>query len=50
MTKNEFYTLVRQMRDAQKQYFRTRDQRILTCAKELERRVDNELAGQLEIS
>lgn len=36
----EFTTLVRQMRDVQKEYFRTRDKRILACSKELERRVD----------
>ena len=28
------------MRDAQKEYFRTRDKRMLTYSKELERRVD----------
>ena len=36
------------MRNAQKEYFRTRDKRILTCSKELERRVDNALSEHYE--
>lgn len=40
MDNKEFIELVRQMRNAQKEYFRTRDKRILACSKELERRVD----------
>ena len=48
MDSNEFYNLVRQMRNAQKEYFRTRDKRILTCSKELERRVDNAITEYYE--
>ena len=48
METKEFYDLVRQMRNAQKEYFRTRDKGILTCSKELERRVDNALSEHYE--
>ena len=48
MSEKEFYDLVRQMRNAQKEYFRTRDRRILTCSKELERRVDKALQEHFE--
>jgi len=37
----EFIELVKQMRDAQKRYFRDRDGEALSIAKELERRVDH---------
>lgn len=37
---NEFIELVREMRDAQKEYFRNRDKNVLQRSKELERRVD----------
>lgn len=37
---NEFIELVRQMREAQKEYFRTRDKQVLQRSKALEKRVD----------
>lgn len=40
MKENEFYDLVLQMRNAQKEYFRTRSKSVLECSKELERKVD----------
>lgn len=36
----DFIELVRQMRNAQKEYFKTRDKSILQQSKELERKVD----------
>jgi hypothetical protein len=39
----EFIELVRQMRSAQKEYFRTRSKDVLNRSKELERKVDAEL-------
>ena len=40
----EFIELVREMRNAQKEYFRTRDKNVLQRSKELERKVDSFLA------
>jgi uncharacterized protein Yka (UPF0111/DUF47 family) len=37
---NEFVELVREMRNAQKEYFKTRDKNVLQRIKELERKVD----------
>jgi hypothetical protein len=39
----EFIELVRQMRAAQKEYFKTRSKDVLNRSKELERKVDNYL-------
>jgi len=39
----DFKKLVAAMRDTQNVYFKTRNQRALIAAKELERKVDNEL-------
>ena len=39
----EFIELVRQMRAAQKEYFKTRSKDVLNRSKELERKVDAEL-------
>ena len=44
MNANEFRRLVRQMREAQTAYFKTRDASHLRAAKDYERRVDAELA------
>lgn len=44
---NEFIELVREMRNAQKEYFRTRDKNVLLKSKELERKVDSFLAWQV---
>ena len=43
MTDAEFRVLVLEMREAQKQYFKTRDASHLRAAKDYERRVDVEL-------
>ena len=40
----EFIELVREMRNAQKEYFKTRDKNVLQRSKELEREVDSFLA------
>lgn len=43
MTAKEFFMLVVQMRNAQKQYFRTRDKSDLQASKQLEKQVDDEI-------
>ena len=43
MTAKEFFTLVVQMRNAQKLYFRTRDKSDLQASKKLEKQVDDEI-------
>ncbi len=42
----EFYLLVKEMREAQKEYFRTRSKESLIKSKTLEKRVDEALSGQ----
>jgi hypothetical protein len=42
-TMKEFIELVREMRNAQKEYFKTRSKDALNRSKELERKVDNYL-------
>jgi hypothetical protein len=37
---NEYMQLVREMRNAQKEYFKTRDKNVLQRIKELERKID----------
>lgn len=44
MTSREFFWLVAQMRNAQNEYFRERDQRVLRRARALENEVDDEIA------
>lgn len=44
MTAREFFYLVSQMREAQNDYFRERDQHTLRRAKALETEVDREIA------
>lgn len=44
---NEFIELVREMRNAQKEYFKTRDKNVLQRSKELERKVDSFLTQQV---
>lgn len=44
MTAREFFYLVSQMREAQNDYFRERDQRTLRRARALEIEVDKEIA------
>ena len=42
-TMKEFIELVREMRNTQKEYFKTRSKDVLNRSKELERKVDAEL-------
>lgn len=44
MTTGEFADMVQKMREAQKNYFRTRLQRDLKLSKEMEKKVDDVLA------
>ena len=39
----EFMQLVREMRKAQKEYFKTRDRNVLAKSKQLEKRVDDKI-------
>jgi hypothetical protein len=48
MTNDEFRELVKKMRSAQKEYFRTRSRSLLIVAKELEKQVDLHLASDIE--
>jgi hypothetical protein len=41
----EFVNLVKQVREAQKKYFKTRDRNDLVASKQLERRLDDALAN-----
>jgi len=45
MNGEEFRDLVRRMRNAQKQYFQTRERNWLNLSKKFEREVDKELAN-----
>ena len=45
MESNEFVKLVAQMREAQRNYFKTRDRSWLGKSKALERQVDNQIAA-----
>ena len=49
MTYNEFKTLVRNMRNAQKKFFKTRNQDALVKSKEYEKQIDEELADQRKL-
>ena len=44
MNQSEFILLVEQMRNAQKEYFKTRDRMVLLKSKELEKKVDEQIA------
>lgn len=44
---NEFIELVREMRNAQKEYFKTRDKNVLLKSKELECKVDSFLTQRV---
>lgn len=46
MDDTEFRSLVKRMRDKQKEYFRTRDTTVLRESKDLERRVDEALTPE----
>lgn len=43
MEANEFVKLVKEMREMQKKYFKTRDTKVLAESKRLEREVDKEI-------
>lgn len=43
MDKREFFDKVSEMRDAQKEYFRTRSSASLTKSRNLEKEIDNEI-------
>lgn len=49
MNAREFFFLVSTMRDAQKRYFKNRDQVTLRACKQLEREVDAEIARVKQI-
>lgn len=46
MTTGEFADMVQKMREAQKNYFKTRLQRDLKLSKEIEKKVDDALAAR----
>jgi hypothetical protein len=43
MKPEEFYALVANMRNAQKEYFKTRSRDLLSKSKQLEKQVDDEI-------
>lgn len=47
---DKFRALVRRMREAQREYFRTRNSGWLRLSKDLERQVDDALGGEHEAS
>lgn len=49
MNAREFFYLVSNMRQTQKEYIRTRDPRALRACKAIEREVDDEIARAKEI-
>lgn len=49
MNSEQFRNLVKDMRQWQKEYFKTRSKLALTESKRLERLVDEALSGQLEL-
>lgn len=49
MTAKEFFYLVAEMRDAQRRYFKDRDQQVLRAARKLEGLVDLEIRRVKEI-
>ena len=49
MNAREFFYMVAQMREAQKAYFKTRDQVVFRAARKLENEVDNEIDRVREI-
>lgn len=50
MNAKEFFYLVAQMRDAQNEYFRTRDRQVFRAARKLENMVDLEIRRVKEIT
>ena len=50
MNAREFFYLVSQMRDAQNEYFKTRDRRVFMAARKYENMVDLEIRRVKEIT
>lgn len=50
MNAREFFFLVAEMRDAQRRYFKDRDQAVLRAARKLEGLVDYEIARVKQIT
>ena len=50
MNAREFFYLVSQMRDAQNEYFRTRDRKVFLAARKLENMVDLEIRRVKEVT
>lgn len=50
MNAKEFFYLVAQMRDAQNEYFKTRDRRVFMAARKYENMVDLEIRRVKEIT
>lgn len=50
MNDKDFRVMVAKMRQAQKEYFRTRDTAVLHGCKLIEKQVDDELANDIEPS
>ena len=48
MTNEEFVSLVREMRECQRKYFRTREKSVLMRSKALEKQVDEALSVQIK--
>lgn len=49
MNSREFFYLVKRMRQAQRDYFKTRDSQVLRLARALEGEVDKEILRVLDI-
>lgn len=49
MTAKEFFYLVASMRDAQRRYFKDRDQVVLRAARKLENLVDDEIERTYQV-
>lgn len=49
MSKEDFYLLVNQMREKQKEFFKTRNANVLVESKELEKQVDKELQEYFDL-
>lgn len=49
MNAREFFYLTASMREAQKAYFQSRDQKVLRAARKLENEVDREIARVRDI-
>lgn len=48
MTESEFYKLVKELREHQTKYFKTRDRRVLNACKDIEKDVDKAVRDYFE--